>query len=420
MMQLQRLLRGAKHYNFKHNGGLCASKIPYHSLSKSHEELLPYESYEKAFPRIARLANNLKNVDLIDGRLVNINDDSTIFDDRIEERMRKFKSLVTNCIGSPTVRMSFKKDMESLLKCNKSFDYFGEPSARYPMVIDSLTKISNYLNISPQQRKKVRFNLCPQITEHRMWTGTLEEILKGLKLELDLLDDKFPSNGSKMGKQILSKCVKFLAESSLPYDPDSTSWMRLAPAKVADTSSLNKWGDVLEMFNDLIECLDSESENGLVYHLKKIVAMKEGLSQIKDVLVDRSIGYREVRHHENLLQKKLTKTLGHSSKCLFTLLLYYLHRRVRDIEVDVCGGIYGSEKNGFCLSMGRILSSDEEKMIGRGVKHLDRALGLFKFVWEMAAMKGSLELQGHLWCVGAKTRMLRYRGNVFFVHGINL
>lgn len=138
-------------------------------------------------------------------------------------------------------------------------------------------------------------------------------------------------------------------------------------------------------------------------------------------MIDKSIGYKEARHQESLVQKKLSKTLGHSSKCLFTLLLYYLHGHARDIEVDLCGRIYsvGGEDR-FCLYMGKILSTEEDKMVWSGVRQLDRALRLFKFVWETAGMRGVLQLQGHLWCVGAEGRMLTYRGNTFFVHGISV
>ncbi|XP_020205401.1 uncharacterized protein LOC109790626 [Cajanus cajan] len=158
----------------------------------------------------------------------------------------------------------------------------------------------------------------------------------------------------------------------------------------------------------------------LKLHVAKAEVMKEGLLHIRDVLVDNSIGYKEAQHQESLVKKKLSKMLGHSSRCLFTLLLYYLYGRVTNIEVDMCGGVYadGSDDK-FCLFMGRILTSDSEKTVGCGVKQ-DRALGIFKFVWEMAGMKGHLDLQGHMWCVGADNKMLRYRGNTYFVHGICL
>jgi len=83
--------------------------------------------------------------------------------------------------------------------------------------------------------------------------------------------------------------------------------------------------------------------------------------------------------------------LGYSFRCLFTLLLYYLYGRVVDIEVDMCGGINGSNGR-FCLFMGDFFTSDSEKMVGHGVKQLDQALGIFKFVLEMAEIKGHLDL----------------------------
>jgi hypothetical protein len=195
--------------------------------------------------------------------------------------------------------------------------------------------------------------------------------------------------------------------------------MKFSPSKIVNSSDTQKWEDLLAMFNDLIKCCKSETR--LKMHVAKVEVMKEGLLHIKDITIDNSIAYKDARYLQILVQKKLSKTLGHSSGCLFTLLKYYLYGRVTDIEVDLCGGIYRNGNDSrFCLSMGRILTSDSERMVGRGVKQLDRALGLFKFVWETAGMKGNLDLQGHLWCVGADDRMLRYRGNIYFVHGICL
>ncbi|KAM1424712.1 hypothetical protein ACFX1X_017404 [Malus domestica] len=90
--------------------------------------------------------------------------------------------------------------------------------------------------------------------------------------------------------------------------------------------------------SNLIVWLKNERE--LPVSVAKLEVMKEGLSQVKDVLTPRSIGHKEVRHQESLVQKKLTKTLGHSSQCLVTLLFFYLYGHVRDIEVDVSGGVY--------------------------------------------------------------------------------
>ncbi|KAK9143116.1 hypothetical protein Syun_012516 [Stephania yunnanensis] len=77
---------------------------------------------------------------------------------------------------------------------------------------------------------------------------------------------------------------------------DSTSWMRLTPTKKSDSPPSSKWGNLLEMFNDLTKCLASDKD--LLYHLSKLELVKEGLYQIKDVLVDRDIRYKETRHRK--------------------------------------------------------------------------------------------------------------------------
>ncbi|KAL5563703.1 hypothetical protein UlMin_033450 [Ulmus minor] len=404
---------------------LCGAKYLktrlYHCAKESHEELLPAEWYEKAFQKITKLSRMLKNVDSIDGKLVDVRDDSIIIDDRVEQKMQTFKSLARVFIGSPSVQQKLKNNMVKFSAGRNSspFVCFTKQSERESMNLSSLTTVSNFLSISAQQRKLVRTTVCSQVTEHRIWTGTLVEVLNDLKPKLDYLDDQYPSKRTKMGQQIISHCLKLLYESAISDDLDSNSWMCLSPPKVVESSSSQTWEDVREMFNDLIECL--KTEDMLLDHVTKLEIMKEGLSQIKDVLIDKNIGYKEAKHQESLVKKKLSKTLGFSSRCLFTLLLYYLYGHVGDIEVDICGGIYnGGDEKRYCLCLGRIVSSDEEKMVWRGVRHLDRAIGLFKFVWETAGMKGELELQGHVWCVGADSRMLTYKGNVFFIHEISL
>lgn len=412
---------GAKYVRTKRNGTLHLGAMLYHSSMESHEEVLPFDWYKKAFPKITKLTRLLKNVDSVDGRLVDIRDGSIIIDARVEQNMHTFKLLARVFIGSPLVQKTQKTNMVTLSagKGGKPFVCFSKPNEREPMTVNSLTKVSNFLNITAQQRKVIRATICPQVTHHRILTGTLEEVLNGLKPELDYLNHQCPSKGTHMGQQIVCNCLKFLYDTVISSDLDSTSWMRLAPAKRFRSSDSQKWEDVLEMFNDLAECL--KTEDRLLDHVLKLEAMKEGLSQIKDVLIDKNIGYKEARLQESLVQKKLTKILGYPSKCLFTLLLYYLYGHVRDIEVDLCGGFYNNgDDNSFCLYMGKILTSDEEKMIWSGVRHLDRSLGLFKFVWETAGIKGVLDLQGHLWCVGVEGRMLTYRGKKFFIHGISL
>ncbi|CAN7024966.1 unnamed protein product [Brassica rapa subsp. trilocularis] len=193
--------------------------------------------------------------------------------------------------------------------------------------------------------------------------------------------------------------------------------MRSVPARYAKANASAKWEDVLGTVNDLRRYLLEHD----FYHLEKLLSMKEGLLQIKDVFLDNTIGFREVRHQEHLVHRKLSKMLGSPSPCLFTLLVYFFYGRVRDIEVDLCGGFYKEEKRElFCLSMGRILTSADEKMVRRGVKQLDRALGLFEFVWETAGMKETLDLHGHLWCLGAEEKTITYRGKTFYLHDLSL
>lgn len=239
-------------------------------------------------------------------------------------------------------------------------------------------------------------------------------------MELDPLVHQSPNKGIKMGHQIVSSSLKFL-EDATNSNPHLTSWMRPAPLQSAvDSSASPRWEDMLEMFTDLTASL--KDEKSLLHYVTKLEVMKEGLAQIKDVLTDKSIGFKEGRHQENLVQKKLSKTLGHSSRCLFTLLLYYLFGHFRDVEVDLCGGLLkkGDENDKFLVFMGRVLSCDEEKIVWNGVRQLDRVMGLFKFVWETAGMKGDLELQGHLFCVGVENRLLSYKGNAYLLHDINL
>nr|KYP61008.1 hypothetical protein KK1_023431 [Cajanus cajan] len=300
--------------------------------------------YQDEFPKVKELTDLLANVDTVNGILVDVNSNTTVFDDGIERQMCTFKSLVRVFVGSPFVQHRMKH------------------------VVGSFT------------------------------TSTQHEFSRGL------------NNGALLGGQIVQSCLKFLIDISVCLDPESSSWMKLSPSKIVDSYDPRKWEDVLVMFNDMTKCC--RSENMLKLHVAKVEVMKEGLLHIRDILVDNSIGYKEAQHQESLVKKMLSKRLGYSSRCLFTLLLYYLYGRVADIEVDMCGGVYADGSD--------ILTSDSDKTVGCGVKQLDRALGIFKFVWEMAGMKGHLDLQGHMWCVGADNKMLRYRGNTYFVHGIFL
>ncbi|KAI3908504.1 hypothetical protein MKX01_009306 [Papaver californicum] len=397
----------------------------YHEEGPNEEEFL---TPELAFQKLNKMSQGLGNVDLVDGKLVSIGEDSVVKDDeRTECRIKSFKSLGRLYLGTPSVQQSLKKRATtSSLAAMETIPElcFGRSDEREPLTLKTLTSVCSYLNVSAQQRKSVRLAICSQVNQHRIWTGALKKILSGLKAEIESSNyQQCPSllvKETRVSEQIISSCLRFLSETSTCSNHDYTSWMRPAPSQKFNPWPAHRWEDLLDMFNDLINCL--RNEMGVLPHMLKLEIMKEGLNQIKDVLVDRDIGYREARNQESLMQKKLLKTLGHSSQCMFTLLQYYLFGSVRDLEIEVHGGVYErkDKKNGFCLCIGKILTSDNEKMVGIGVKQLDKALGLFKFVWEAAEMKGVLELQGHLWCVGAEDRILTYRGNTFFLHGIKL
>lgn len=272
-------------------------------------------------------------------------------------------------------------------------------------------------------KPKCYISIClmfKQITQHHIWTGALDQILKELNLELLPLSNRSTNKGIIMALQIVSSCLKFLDDATNSNVHFTSTWIRPAPKRtIVNSSPPPRWEDMLEMFNDLIGYL--KDEKSLVHYVTKLEVMKEGLSQIKDVWSDRSIGFKEAKLQESLVQKKLSKTLGHSSRCLFTLLLYYLFGHFRDIEVDFCGGLLKGDGNDkFLLFMGRVLSCDEEKIVWNGVRQLDRAMGIFKLVWETAGMKGELGLQGHLFCVETEVRQLSYKGNAYLLHEIKL
>ncbi|KAF8091010.1 hypothetical protein N665_0458s0013 [Sinapis alba] len=394
---------------------LCSVQPLFHSSVDSHQEALPYEWYKNKLPVLTKLTRALKDVDLVDGKLEDINGVIVYdYDDSIKQKMQAFKSLARIFVGSPSLQHKLKQHGRLV---------FSTEGEREPLVVNSLTKVCNFLDISAQQRKLVRCTVCSQVTQYRIWRGALEDVLNGLKDEIDwLLEHREETRqGAKLGQQVILSCLKFLSESSVSYEAEnSTSWMRPVPARYAKANASAKWEDVLDMVNDLRRYLEHDEGVTVLYHLEKLLSMKEGLLQIKDVFLDNTIGFREVRHQEHLVHRKLSKMLGSPSPCLFTLLMYFLYGRVRDIEVDLCGGFYKEKSEFFCLSMGRILTSTDEKMLRRGIKQLDRALGLFEFVWETAGMKETLHLQGHLWCLGAEEKTITYREKTFYVHDLSL
>ncbi|KAD4384525.1 hypothetical protein R6Q59_011351 [Mikania micrantha] len=353
----------------------------------------------KSFPKLIKLSHLLRGLDLINGRLVNVHNKCVVDDEFLMLSMRSFKSIGAGFI------------MQNVCSCAHM------PAYKEPFGIDSLKKICDMLVVSAQHRKLVRLAICPQVTHHQIWTSVLMEILNQLENEMHVKDYRCITKGFNMAHQIVVNCIRFV-DDVMSYNPDSASWMQHAPKKDAGSPPSATWADLLEMFNDLINIL--KNVHVFPYYVIKLEIMKEGLTQIKDVLVDKNIGYKESLHQQSLVKKKLTKSLGHSSRCLFTLLLYYLYGSIQDIELDNCWFFKDVAGNKLNLCLGKIMTSDEDEMLMHVIKQLDRALGVVKFVHEMSQVNEILEFQGHLWCIGSKSRSLDYRGHKIFIHGISL
>lgn len=146
------LLHSRTHLLAKKSRVLYLNTMLCHSWEESRHDVLPSKWYENAFPRISELSQTLKNVDSINGRLVDVSSNATIVDDRIEHEMGNFKSLVRGFIGSPFVQRKVKRTQKPH---HDSISPFSKASEREPITVDSLTKISNFLEVSAQQRKVV-------------------------------------------------------------------------------------------------------------------------------------------------------------------------------------------------------------------------------------------------------------------------
>ncbi|CAL4988513.1 unnamed protein product [Urochloa decumbens] len=317
----------------------------------------------------------------------------------------------------------------------------GHPPPRMKATsLSSLTRVCDVLGVSAQQRKSVRLTVCPQVTQHHVWRGALAAVLGDLQADMVSLDT--PSSATQMAEQIASACTRFLSYTADAATPSTPSWMRPTPFKKPAESPppAKKWQEVLDMFCDLGRSLEAD-DGRLAAHAEKVEAMEEGLYQIRDVVIERDIAFKEARRQDCLVQRKLSRTLGHSSRCLYTLLLFYLYGTVRDIEVHVGKCVSSKGGRDVAVHAAKFLTGGDEVVVRSGVKELSRALGVFRFVWEAANTdidagndngkdvvvkkknedaKGVLELQGHLWGIGVEEKTVTYRGDVFHVHQIQL
>lgn len=390
----------------RHEGGSA--------VEEGEAELLPAEWRRAAYPSLIKLGDRLKNLDRVDSRVITIDDGVPVADAGVISQMQTFKSLASAFIWSAPSSSS----------SSAAAFFSGDPERkRGPMALNSLTGVCNFLDISAQQRKSVRLTISPQVTQHHIWRGAVEELLRNLTAESRAARR---SPALRMAEQIATSCLRLLADAEQETTP---LWMQLSPEKrkegeVGEPLEMRRWGEVLEMFGHLSACLAEEKQEEeklrAAAALENVETMKEGLYQIKDLLVEREIGYREARRQDSLVQKRLSKGLGHSSRCLFTLLLYYLYGSVSDLEVDLCG-LSGDGAGRRRVSAGKVLTAGDERMVSGALKQLDRALGVLKLVWETAGEKrAALDLRGHIWWLGAEPRSLMYRGNWFFIHDLKL
>eukprot|EP01018_Ginkgo_biloba_P016235 Gb_41347 [translate_table: standard] len=379
----------------------------YHYPQREGREENPKLSkqHQSALSTLVTLGERLKNVYEIDGRLAKTEENFAILDVAIKDEIQEFKHLALNFLG---YRLPMQASWRSGTSTVKSHTFFAEPHERASITFDSLKVICDYLKLSVQQRRLIRKTVSPQVTQYGIWKRALEEMVKELDIDLAVIGKS--SNKMQVGKQATARCIQLLSESL----SESSSWVKLGSGKKCHSPN-SRWGEVLESFNVISDVL--RDEVGLSVNITKIESMKEGLNHIKDVQLDNEIGFQEMHQRQWLVKHKFVENLGHTSKCLFTLLLFYLFQSVRSIKVDIAGGLYeGVDDNVLC--MGEIVTSTDSKMIWRAVKHLDKALTLAKFIYETAEMRKPLRLQGHIWTLGAQENQLEYRGNTFFVHGI--
>ncbi|CAH1434789.1 unnamed protein product [Lactuca virosa] len=76
-------------------GVVHLNAISYHSFTESHLDPQSSEWREKALPKLIKLTPLLKNLDLINGKLVNLHDKCTVNDEFLLQSMRTFKPIAT-------------------------------------------------------------------------------------------------------------------------------------------------------------------------------------------------------------------------------------------------------------------------------------------------------------------------------------
>ncbi|KAL6890206.1 hypothetical protein ACP4OV_008969 [Aristida adscensionis] len=387
--------------------------------------------YRAAYARLLRHAASLRGVDRAAGLPRRAATGSLVACPRAAARAAHFDALAREFVTAAAAAAA---------SSHGQHQHHPPPLKLKETSLSSLTRVCDVLGVSAQRRKCVRLTVCPQVTQHHVWRGALEELLADLQADIASLDH--PSPATQMAEQIASACARFLSDTADEATSSSPSWTRPTPFKkpAAPPPPAKTWQEVLDMFTNLGKSLEADPR--LAGHAHKVEAMKEGLHQIRDIVVERDISFKEARRHDCLVQRKLSRSLGHSSRCLYTLLLFYLYGTVRDMEVHVGKRLSGKDGRDVTVHAAAFLTDGDELAVRSAIKQLSRALGIFRFVWEAANTEcdaandngkdvsvkkksaedaeGVLELQGHLWGFGVEEKSVTYRGHVFHVHQIQL
>ncbi|GLJ34500.1 hypothetical protein SUGI_0693810 [Cryptomeria japonica] len=377
----------------------------YHQKGRE-EDLQLSEQIKCIRSTLGSMGERLKYFYLTDGRLAKLDDNSFVFNISAKKEMQEFKLLAKKFIGC---RLQVYDPWK--LKSSGSLHLpFSTPSERDSETFDSLKVVCQYLGLSVPQRRSARKIISPQVIQYDMLRGALEELVRNLDVDLGAIDK--PSNKVLAAKEASARSVQLLSQNL--STTGSASWAKLSSYKNFH-SPKSKWGDVLESFEVILDAL--KDVDSLKFYVITIEGMKEGLGHIKNVQLDNNLDFKKIHHRKSYVEHKLVYNLGYTSKCLFTLLVFYLFQSIRSITVDMAGGLYGATEEIPYVSIGEIITSADRKMLWIAVKHLDKALGLIRFISEIIGTK-NLKLEGHIWALGAQETTIDYRGNSIFVHAI--
>lgn len=80
----------------------------HHCSEHPDGETLSSEWYSKAYNKLTKLTHSMRNLDMIDGRVVDLSDNSTVYDELLEHKMHTFKVLARTFLGCPSMQQQAK------------------------------------------------------------------------------------------------------------------------------------------------------------------------------------------------------------------------------------------------------------------------------------------------------------------------